>query len=195
MFNCMHLHTELTSTSHVNSPSLPKLSVVCTALCAIHRVFNLNCKLVSCVTHPREVHHSMSGWTISLASDQTQQHTTQHNTTHNTATHNTTTHNTATHNTQHSNTQHTIHQTLKIKQICCILFRSYCYVTQTSSMMTTEPKHVAHGQNSLLVICKFGVIHWSALLHQPLTAQWNVHILSSLLKLPKAQKLPDCACT
>jgi hypothetical protein len=167
MFNCVHLHTELTSTSHVKPPVTTK------AQCRLHSFmcntpgFNFNCKLVSCVTHPRDIHHRKSGCTKSLAPL------------------------VPTTPIRRSNTQYTKHY--NSHKNWCILFRSHCYVIQTSLIMATAPKHVAQGQNNLLVIWKFGLFiclrcstcHW---LHSGM----YVHILSSLLKMPKAQKLLDC---
>jgi len=79
-------------------------------------------------------------------------------------------------------------QTSKSHQNCFILFRSYCCVKQTSLITATQPKHVGHGQNSLLTIWKFDAIRWSALFHLPLIAHWNTNVSRLLLKIPKVRQ-------
>ena len=64
---------------------------------------------------------------------------------------------------QHIAVKYTKHY--KSHHNCCILLQSYAYIIQAPLIMASELTHVGHDQSSSLVIGRFGVILWSALLH------------------------------
>jgi hypothetical protein len=155
------MHTKLTITSHVNPPVTKYQSSV-SLQCVIckQRVLNLNYKSVSCVTR-NWGSASQCVWLMHQIPRHSGAHLQDMHSSHQMK--------------PHRPVKHTKHY--KSHQNCCILFRSYCCVIWTSWIMAAQPKHDGHGQNSLPVICKFGAIRWSALLHlPPLNAQWNTNV-------------------